>query len=216
MFVYACPYDDFGENARPQQMMEMLNVYLEVATDVIHHARGIIDKYMGNEIMVLFNTQLNPDANHALLRRRWRRWNCATPSSISIKRLGIDPDPHLYRIGIHTGVATLGNVGSMNRRSFTAIGDTINLSKRLQENAAPGRSSSAKIRSSTSSRHSTQPRSTCALRNAIQFRSRAASRKRASTRFSEPWLMKHRVFTSSGAAVGTGTASPTQAGCRTA
>jgi adenylate cyclase len=53
-------------------------------------------------------------------------------------RLGISPDPHLYCFGIHTGVATLGNVGSLNRRSFTAIGDTINLTKRIQENSTPG------------------------------------------------------------------------------
>ena len=52
--------------------------------------------------------------------------------------LGMDGDPNLYRIGIHSGVATLGNVGSVKRRNFTAIGDTINLSKRLEENAAPG------------------------------------------------------------------------------
>ena len=136
MFVYATPYSII-ESARPEQMMELLNVYLEVATNVIHHARGIIDKYMGNEIMVLFNSQLNPDTNHA---------QCAVLAALELrdafidlyKRLGIDPQPHLYRIGIHTGVATLGNVGSINRRSFTAIGDTINLSKRLQENATGG------------------------------------------------------------------------------
>ena len=137
MFVYVCPYDIIGEGSRPQQLMELLNVYLEVATDAIHKARGIIDKYMGNEIMVLFNTQLNPDRDHAF---------CAVETALALRdafvdlyrRLGIDPQPHYYRIGIHTGVATLGNVGSMNRRSFTAIGDTINLSKRLQENATGG------------------------------------------------------------------------------
>ncbi len=137
MFVYVCPYTIFGDDIRPQHLMELLNVYLEVATDVIHKARGVIDKYMGNEIMVLFNSQLNPDANHG---------QCAVAAALDLRdafidlyaRLGIHPDPHLYRIGIHTGVATLGNVGSTNRRSFTAIGDTINLSKRLQENATDG------------------------------------------------------------------------------
>jgi class 3 adenylate cyclase len=137
MFVYACPYEVVGDLAYPQQMMETLNIYLETATNAIHKARGIIDKYMGNEIMVLFNTQLNPDTNHA---------RCAVLAALDLrdaflalyKRLGIIPDPHLYRIGIHTGVATLGNVGSTNRRSFTAIGDTINLSKRLQENTQAG------------------------------------------------------------------------------
>jgi len=137
MFVYACPYAALAGDSQAKQMMEMLNVYLEVATDVIHRARGIIDKYMGNEIMVLFNSQLNPDSNHA---------RCAALAALDLRdafvdlygRLGIAPQPHLYRIGINTGVATLGNVGSLNRRSFTAIGDSINLSKRLQENATDG------------------------------------------------------------------------------
>jgi PAS domain S-box-containing protein len=137
MFVYATPYAVVGENARPQQMMEQLNIYLEVATNAIHSAQGIIDKYMGNEIMVLFNTQLNPDANHA---------RCAVMAALDLRdafvslyeEIGVVPDPHLYHIGIHTGVATLGNVGSLNRRSFTAIGDSINLSKRLEENATDG------------------------------------------------------------------------------
>ncbi len=137
MFVYACPYSAVAGYAHPEQMMEMLNVYLEVATDAIHRARGIIDKYMGNEIMVLFNSQLNPDANHA---------RCAALAALDLRdafadlygRLGIAPQPHLYRIGINTGVATLGNVGSLNRRSFTAIGDSINLAKRLQENTTDG------------------------------------------------------------------------------
>ena len=48
------------------------------------------------------------------------------------------PDEHFFRIGLHSGVATLGNVGSSKRRNFTAIGDTINLAKRLQENARSG------------------------------------------------------------------------------
>lgn len=137
MFLYACPYSAFPADLRPQALMELLNQYLETATTAVHGVRGIIDKYMGNEVMVLFNTQLNPSPDHAL---------CAVEGALNARdafrelygRLGIKPDPHLYRIGIHTGVATLGNVGSLNRRNFTAIGDCINLSKRLEETAAPG------------------------------------------------------------------------------
>lgn len=137
VFMYACQYSAFPPNLRPTQMMETLNVYLEVATACIHRAQGIIDKYMGNEIMVLFNTQLNPEPYHALR---------AVEMALDIRdayielysRLGINPDPHLYCVGIHTGVATLGNVGSVNRRSFTAIGDSINLSKRIQEHGQQG------------------------------------------------------------------------------
>ncbi|NDJ61352.1 MAG: GAF domain-containing protein [Chloroflexi bacterium] len=137
VFIHVCPYSVFPPDARPQQIMELLNEYLQVATDVIHDARGVIDKYMGNEIMVLFNTQLNPQEKHGLL---------AVDMALALRtafvdlyqRLGIAPDPHYYRFGIHSGVATLGNVGSLNRRSFTALGDSINLSHRLLENAQRG------------------------------------------------------------------------------
>ena len=137
MFVESRPITSFPADFRPQQIMEELNVYLDRATGPIHEHTGVIDKYMGHEIMALFNTQLNPMDDHALQ---------AVLTALDIRdaflklyeELGIDPDPHYYRIGMHTGVATLGNVGSLNRREFSAIGDTINLSKRLEENATSG------------------------------------------------------------------------------
>ncbi len=125
-------------NARPQQIVEQVNAYLAQATNAIHQFEGIIDKYMGTIIMALFNTQLNRmDHDHALM---------AVMAALAIrdsfiafyKQLGIDPNPHYYRIGINTGVATLGNVGSFNRREFTAIGDNINLAKRVEENTQLG------------------------------------------------------------------------------
>lgn len=125
------------KDKKPKEMMAILNVYLAVATDCIHEAGGVIDKYMGNEIMVLFNTQLNPQDNHAQLAVECAL-NIRDEFVALYKRLGIDPDPHFYLVGIHSGVATLGNVGSQLRRDFTAIGDTINLSKRLEENASMG------------------------------------------------------------------------------
>ena len=54
------------------------------------------------------------------------------------KDKGLADDTRWYRVGMHTGAATLGNVGSTNRRDFTAIGDTINLAKRLEENTTAG------------------------------------------------------------------------------
>ncbi|GAB4513147.1 MAG: hypothetical protein OHK0046_13640 [Anaerolineae bacterium] len=137
MFVETRPVSSFPPEMRPQQIMEQLNIYFDRATRCIHEAEGVIDKYMGTEIMVLFNTQLNPMEDHALR---------ALKTALQIREafltlyaeLGIDPDPHFYRIGMNTGIATLGNVGSLSRREFSAIGDTINLSKRLEENATSG------------------------------------------------------------------------------
>ena len=121
----------------PSDKLKMINQYQVIATDCIHETGGIIDKYIGNEVMALFNTQLNPEVNHAqqalecalLMRERFE---------ILYQELGIQPQPHYYVIGMYTGDATLGNVGSFNRREFTALGHSINTSKRVQENAARG------------------------------------------------------------------------------
>lgn len=125
------------KDVAPTELMDILNEYLTVATDCVSETKGIVDKYMGTEVMALWNTQLNPMDNHAqhaiecalLMRERFEEM---------YQRLGIDPAPNWYRIGMHTGIATLGNVGSINRRDFTAIGDTINLAKRLEENISEG------------------------------------------------------------------------------
>ncbi len=121
----------------PSDKLKMINQYQAIATACIHETGGIIDKYIGNEVMALFNTQLNPEVNHAqqalecalLMRERFEDL---------YRELGIQPQPHYYVIGMYTGEATLGNVGSFNRREFTALGHSINTSKRVQENAARG------------------------------------------------------------------------------
>ncbi|NLX12009.1 MAG: GAF domain-containing protein [Chloroflexi bacterium] len=136
MFVEIRPFDTFSPNLRPHELMELLNLYLTIGAEAIHNHAGVIDKFMGGEIMGLFNTQLNPSEGHA-----W--W--AVQAALRIvddylrlaERLNEPPIPY-YRIGIHTGVATVGNVGSATRRDFTAIGDAVNLTKRLQENARHG------------------------------------------------------------------------------
>lgn len=137
IFADTRPFHSFPEGTAPADLMTAINQYLSVATGAIHSTDGVIDKYMGSEVMVLFNTQLNPQQDHALR---------AIHTALAIRdafvdfyaQQGIEPNPHFYRVGIHTGVATLGNVGSHYRRNFTAIGDTINLSKRLEENATAG------------------------------------------------------------------------------
>lgn len=121
----------------PSETLRILNQYQAIATSCIHDTGGIIDKYMGNEVMALFNTQLNPDERHArqavecglLMRDRFLQL---------YSELGIEPDPHYYIVGIFSGVATLGNVGSFRRREFTALGHSINTAKRVQENARRG------------------------------------------------------------------------------
>lgn len=136
MFVEVRPFHTFPAHLNPQELMELLNLYLTLGADTIHKHTGLIDKFMGNEIMGLFNTQLNPSDDHA-----WGAIQAALKIAedymAMLIQAGEKPIPY-YRVGIHTGVATLGNVGSHTRREFTAIGDTVNLTKRLQDNASAG------------------------------------------------------------------------------
>ncbi len=136
LFVETRPFSSFAPNLNPQEMMEFLNLYLTRSAEAIHMYNGVIDKFMGNEIMVLFNTQLNPSDDHAWLAVQ-AALRIAENLLTLTTELGEPPVP-FHRLGIHTGIATLGNVGSSYRREFTAIGDSVNLAKRLQENAAPG------------------------------------------------------------------------------
>lgn len=135
MFIDVRPLATLPKGMRPLEMMDTVNVYLARATECIHETGGVIDKYMGTEIMALWNSQLNPAANHAAAAVDAALRICEH-FSVIYKSLNIEHS--LYRIGIHTGVATLGNVGSNTRRDFTAIGDCINLAKRLEEHARDG------------------------------------------------------------------------------
>jgi PAS domain S-box-containing protein len=137
LFVDVRALTSFPPDLRPRQVMELLNHYLTVATECIHRHGGIIDKYMGTEVMALFNTRLNEQPDHAL-----RALNAGLDMRDAYLQLyaweGVTPEPHFYRVGIHSGVATIGNVGSETRRDFTALGDSINLAHRLLENAEDG------------------------------------------------------------------------------
>jgi adenylate cyclase len=137
VYIDVRSFSTFPATLGPQDVMSMLNRHLTIASDAVTQQNGVIDKYMANEIMALFNTQLNPAEDHP------RRALLTALTMVDEYRelyqaLGEPPGAAYYRVGIHTGVATLGNVGSENRREFTAIGDAVNLAHRLLENAKPG------------------------------------------------------------------------------
>jgi adenylate cyclase len=86
--------------------------------------------------MALFNAPLNPQDDHAL---RAIQAALTMRQGLSDYHHQIPPEHRLYfRIGIHTGEAVVGNVGSPLRKDYSAIGDAVNLTKRIQEMATPG------------------------------------------------------------------------------
>jgi PAS domain S-box-containing protein len=129
-------FTSFSENLEPELLMLIINQYLSVASDALNLYEGVVDKYVGDAVTGLFNTQLNPQKDHAL-----RAVRAALSMKYDVLALHevLPPEQRLlFGIGIHTGLAVLGNVGSPERREFAAIGDALELSKLLQENAGRG------------------------------------------------------------------------------
>jgi class 3 adenylate cyclase len=109
-------------------------LFSEVVTAINEH-HGLIDKFMGDAVMALFNTPLNPQADHV---DQAVRAALAIQARLAGYRRRLPPDKALhFGIGVHTGEAVVGNVGSEQRKDYSAVGDVVNLCKRIQELAGP-------------------------------------------------------------------------------
>lgn len=136
MFADVRGFTTFSEKLEPEELMRVINKYLSLASDSINLFEGIVDKYMGDAVTGLFNTQLNPQADHAL-----RAVQAAMQLVLDLyaQHEVMPEDERLfYGIGIHTGEAVLGNVGGAERKEFAALGEATDICKYLQEQAGAG------------------------------------------------------------------------------
>jgi class 3 adenylate cyclase len=109
---------------------------LTIAATAINLQEGLIDKYDGDTVMALYNSPLNPQEDHA---ERAIRTALTIQADVSAYHETIPESQRLFfGIGMHCGDAVVGNVGSPLRKDYSAIGDAVNLSERLQELAAAG------------------------------------------------------------------------------
>ena len=128
-------FTTISERLNAKEVVEMLNTYFERACAPLLAAGGNIDKFIGDAIMVEFGSPL-PRSDDALR---------AVKAAIALKKVADDfadwmnqrfPDRNLPKfavgIGLHSGEAVIGNIGSPTRMEFTAIGDTVNLASRLE------------------------------------------------------------------------------------
>ena len=129
-------FSTFSEQLPPEELMHVINEYLRIATDAIHLHEGIVDKYMGDAVVGLFNTQLNAHADHAV--RAVRAALSMRYDVLALHEVLPQSQRLYYGIGVHTGPAVLGNVGSPDRKEFTAVGDTVQVAKLLESNAQAG------------------------------------------------------------------------------
>ncbi|MEM6283368.1 MAG: GAF domain-containing protein [Chloroflexota bacterium] len=129
-------FTTFSENLEPEDLMRVINRYLSLASDAINLYEGIVDKYMGDAVTGLFNTQLNPQEDHAV---RCVRAAMSMVFDLKAQHEVMPEDQRLfYGTGIHTGPAVLGNTGGGGREEFSAMGEAMEICKVLQENAGPG------------------------------------------------------------------------------
>lgn len=124
-------FTSISESLSPEDLVSLLNAYLSEMTDIILSSGGTLDKYEGDAIIAFWNAPLDqPD--HAL-----RACRAALRCQRRLEELRLDFyeqfGHELYiRIGINSGPAVVGNMGSHNRFDYTAMGDTINLASRLE------------------------------------------------------------------------------------
>lgn len=117
----------------PERSYDVVNEYFNMAGEVLIKNDAFIDKYIGDAVMAIFNAPI-PNAKHA---------RGATTAALGIleglksvsKTMGLDLQA---RVGVATGYARVGRLGSADRKDYTAIGDVVNLASRLEALAKPG------------------------------------------------------------------------------
>lgn len=129
-------FTTISENLPPSEVVEILNCYLDSMEREVFEQEGTLDKYTGDGMMVLFGAPLeHPDhAAHAVRAALGMQRAAAEVSS----QRGDLQCKLAYGIGIATGPAVVGHIGSPRRLDYTAIGDTVNLAARLEGQAPPG------------------------------------------------------------------------------
>ncbi len=124
-------FTTISEKLSPEELVQLLNDYLSEMTELIIQYRGTIDKYMGDAIMAFWGAPIPNDqhayfacvasiAQYRKLKELQEKWKGSGTTNIDIG------------IGLNSGFAVVGNMGSSHRMDYTVMGDTVNLGSRLE------------------------------------------------------------------------------------
>ena len=137
LFADVRGFTRLSEHAPPERVVQLLNRYFSAMTEIIFAHGGTLDKFIGDGLMALFGapTATTEDASNALKATVAMQRQVETLN----RELRIADLPEIsVGMGLHTGEATVGYIGSERRSEYTAIGDTVNLASRLEANAQGG------------------------------------------------------------------------------
>ena len=124
-------FTGISEGLEPEELTTLLNDYLSAMTDIIHEEGGTVDKYEGDAIIAFWNAPLlQPNHAERCVRAALRcQEKLAEMRPAFHERIGKDLR---MRIGINSGAAVVGNMGSHTRFDYTMLGDAVNLASRLE------------------------------------------------------------------------------------
>ena len=131
VFTDLAGFTSLSEKLEPEAVADVINLYLNEVTKVVMARGGTVDKFIGDAVMAFWGAPLD-DAEHALH---------AVQAAIDMQRAMARLQPQFHamgaggvsmRVGLHSGPAIVGNMGSDLRFDYTALGDTVNLAARLE------------------------------------------------------------------------------------
>lgn len=133
LFSDARGFTSLSEKMSPEDVVSLMNIYLNLQTTVIHHWGGIVDKFVGDEVMAIFEgrgVEINAVRAAVEIQSYCKALNEARVAS-GEKQVSIG-------IGLNSGEVVMGNMGSEDHMDYTVIGDNINIAARLCGVAQPG------------------------------------------------------------------------------
>lgn len=121
----------YSETLEPEDLVRQLNAYLDVMVAAIRKEGGVIDKFIGDAVMAVFGVPRGREDDAArAVRAALRMQRALSAHNEDRQRRGLPPLSQ--GIGVHFGPVVAGNVGTVERASYTVVGDTVNLASRLE------------------------------------------------------------------------------------
>jgi adenylate cyclase len=118
-------FTSISEQLSPEQIVALLNDYLTAMSDIILKYGGTVDKYEGDAIVAFFGAPI-PHADHAKRCCNRRRRDAEDSRRIAGEMVKEGYPNILARMGLNSGPAIIGNMGSQQRMNYTMMGDTVN------------------------------------------------------------------------------------------